>query len=80
MEAIVILTELDVAFDVHVYSKKIFANKPTVLEILVTGLCGYLYVKCSNSFIFGDLLAHGHLLFIIRSNLNFCIERTIYYL
>ena len=76
MVAMVMFIELEVAFDT--FSLKIFTNKPTILDILMTVLCGYLYVKFSKSFIFGDLLSHGHLLFIIRSKLNFSIERKIY--
>ena len=78
MVAMVMFIELEVVFDV--YSKKIFANKSTVLDILVTVPCGYLYVIFSKSFVFGDLLSHGHLIFIVGHNLNFCIERIIYYL
>ena len=78
MVAIVMFIELEVAFDA--FSWKIFTNKQTVLDILVTVPCSYLYVNFSKSFIFGDLLSHGHLIFIVGHNLNFCIERTIYYL
>ena len=66
MVAMVMFIELEVAFDT--FSLKIFTNKPTILDILMTVLCGYLYVKFSKSFIFGDLLSHGHFIFIVGHN------------